>query len=366
MSWRNQSAASEDSVLLQDRDYQRMVRAQCQAMPKVDLHRHLEGSLRLETLAEIALEHGIDLPSYDLEALRPYVQVTEDYQPGFHRFLEKFKLLRRFYTTREAVQRVAYEAVADAANDNVKYLELRFNPVALAQARSFRYRDVMEWVWAGVQRAQADHDILVRLIVSVIRQEAEQAAQVIETALECQAECGIVGIDVAGDEVNFPLTPFVPVFTLARQAGLHVTVHAGEAGNATRVREAIELLNAERIGHGVRCIENSDVVRLVRDRGVTLEVCPTSNLQTGVMRLWGHHPLPDLYRLGLRVTVNTDDPSISSTTLTDEYYVVLTTMNMQMPQLKRMLLYSIQAAFLPEADKAELERRFRDELGTEA
>jgi adenosine deaminase len=124
------------------------------ALPKVDLHRHLEGSLRLETLAEIAEEHGIDLPSYDIEQLRPYVQFTDE-EPGFQRFLEKFKLLRRFYTTREAVKRVAYEAVADAAADNVKYLELRFSPSALAHAQSFSLHEVTEWV---IEAGQASGD----------------------------------------------------------------------------------------------------------------------------------------------------------------------------------------------------------------
>lgn len=342
------------------------LQAELHAMPKIDLHRHLEGSLRLETLAEIALEHGIDLPSYDIDILRPYVQVTEDYQPGFHRFLEKFKLLRRFYTTREAVERIAYEAVVDAAADNVKYLELRFNPVALAHAQSFRYSDVMDWVWRAAQRAQMEHDITVRLIVSVVRQEAATATEIVEIAMDRRQAGGIVAIDVSGDEVNFPLTPFISIFKKARQAGLRVTVHAGEAGGAHKVQEAIDLLEAERIGHGVRCIENSNVIRLVRERQVALEVCPTSNLQTGVMRLWGHHPLPDLYRLGLRVTVNTDDPSVSSTTLTDEYWVVLTTMHMQVADLKRMLINSVQAVFLSPEEQAALETRFRAELSLSA
>jgi len=338
------------------------LRMELHALPKIDLHRHLEGSLRLETLAEIALEHGIDLPSYDIETLRPYLQMTEEDPPGFHRFLQKFKLLRRFYTTREAVQRIAYESAADAAIDNVKYLELRFTPVALAQMQSFRYVDVISWVKAGVERAQREYDITVRLIVSVNRQEPDTAAEVIQTAIECRKENSVVGIDVAGDEVNFPLAPFIPVFEKALQEGMHVTVHAGEASGAHRVKEAIDLLDAKRIGHGVRCIENSSVVRLVRDNNVTLEVCPTSNLQTGVMRSWGHHPLPDLFRLGVRVTVNTDDPSISSTTLTDEYFVVLSTMRMQIDDLKLMLINSAQSVFLPAEEKAALEARFRTAL----
>jgi len=332
-----------------------------QPMPKIDLHRHLEGSLRLETLASIALEHGVDLPSYDLEKLRPYVQVTEGYQPDFHRFLEKFKLLRRFYTTREAIERITYEAVADAAVDNVKYLELRFNPVALTRAQGFRVSDVMDWVCAAASRAQADHDIIARLIVSITRQEPETAHDIVEASIE-RMDRGIVAFDISGDEINYPLEPFVPVFRRARQAGLGLTVHAGEAGKASNVREALELIEPERIGHGVHAIENSDVLRMVRDRGATLELCPTSNLQTGVIYLMGHHPLPDLYRLGIKCTINTDDPSISDTTLTDEYRLVIAGMSMSLAELKTMVMNAAEAVFLPLGEKAALVARFRAEL----
>jgi adenosine deaminase len=333
-----------------------------QPMPKIELHRHLEGSLRLETLQHIALEHGVDLPSYDLETLRPYVQVTDGYQPAFHNFLEKFKLLRRFYTTRKAIERIAYEAVADAATDNVKYLELRFNPVALSRVQGFRLEDVMDWVCASVARAQDHHDIIARLIVSIKRDEPETAGAIVEAAIK-RKKHGIVAFDISGDEVNFTLEPFVPIFRRARQAGLGLTVHAGEAGSARNVREALELIKPERIGHGVHCIEDSNVVKLVRDSGVTLEVCPTSNLQTGVVHLMSHHPLPDLYGLGLKLTINTDDPSVSDTTLTDEYRLVVAGMSMSLNDLKRMILNAAEVAFLPDEERAALVARFRAELG---
>jgi len=337
------------------------LRAILRSMPKIDLHRHLEGSLRLETLTCIALEHGVDLPSYDLEKLRPYVQVTEDYHPDFHRFLEKFRLLRRFYKTEQAIDRIAYEAVVDAAADNLKYLELRFNPVALAREKGFRYSDVMDWVWQAASRAQAEHDIIVRLIVSLTRQEPESAEEVVQAAIQ-RRDRGIVALDLSGDEVSYPLQPFISLFNRARADGLGLIVHAGEAGGPENVREAIELIGPERIGHGVRSIANSDVVRMVRDRGVTLEMCPTSNYQTGVMRLMKHHPLPDFYRLGIKVTLNTDDPSISDTTLSDEYYLAIAGMGLEMADLKRIIMTAVRATFLPPNEKAALEARFRAEL----
>jgi adenosine deaminase len=337
------------------------LRAQLHAMPKVDLHRHLEGSLRLQTLAEIAQEHGMDLPSYDIEYLRPFVTVTDD-EPDFHRFLEKFRLLRRFYPTREAVERVAYEAVADAADDNIKYLELRFNPVAQARVQGFSLDEVTTWVCGAVSKAQKEHDIRVNLIVQVGRDERlETAWDVAQIAVAHRNE-GVVGLDLAGDEVKYPARDFAEVFRWARTEGLYITVHAGEAAGAHNVRDAIELLGAQRIGHGIRTIENSQVVQLVRDRDITLEICPTSNLQTGVVRRIGLHPLRDLLVLGLRATLNTDDPSISDTTLTDEYVVAMLAMGLTLEHVKTTIVMAAEGSFQPPEERARLAEWFREEL----
>jgi adenosine deaminase len=331
------------------------------ALPKVDLHRHLEGSLRLETLAEIAEEHGIDLPSYNLEQLRPYVQFTDE-EPGFHRFLEKFKLLRRFYTTREAVRRVAYEAVVDAAKDNVKYLELRFSPSALAHAQRFPLHEVTEWVIEAVEQAQQETGMLARLLCAVVRHDSYDLAQeVIEVAIAYR-DRGIVGVDLAGDEVHYPAAPFAPLFKRAADHGLGITIHAGEAGGAANVREAVEILHAERIGHGIRSIEDANVVRLLRQNNVTLEVCPTSNLQTGAVDNFGLHPLRDLYVLGVNVTINTDDPSVSDTSLTDEYVVAMLGLGVSLRDVRRCTRNSIRAAFLPPEVKRQLEESILTEF----
>ena len=325
------------------------------ALPKVDLHRHLEGSLRLETLAEIAQEHGIDLPSYNIEQLRPYVQFTDE-EPGFQRFLEKFKLLRRFYTTREAVKRVAYEAVVDAATDNVKYLELRFSPSALAHAQSFPLHEVTEWVIEAVDQAQAATGVLARLLCAVVRHDTYALArQVIEVAIAYR-DRGIVGVDLTGDEIHYPAAPFAPLFKRAADHGLGITIHAGEAGSAVNVREAVEVIHAQRIGHGIRSIEDSSVVQLLRQHGVTLEVCPTSNLQTGVVDNFGLHPLRDLYVLGVKVTVNTDDPSVSDTSLTDEFMVAMMGLGVTLRDLRTCTRNAIQAAFLPLETRRQLEK----------
>ncbi len=322
-------------------------------IPKIDLHRHLEGSLRLSTLAEIAHEHGVDLPSLSLEELRPYVQVVDD-PPDFLSFLAKFRLLRRFYSSREAVERIAYEAVADAAADNVRYLELRFSPVALALNQGFDFEDVVDWVILAVNRAQQEHDIQVRLIVLTNRHEPQYAPQLAEIAID-RKDKGIVALDLAGDEVNYPqLDPFEAPFKKAKAAGLHITVHAAEAGPATNARDAVTQLGAERIGHGIRIRENIAVMDMINREQITLEICPTSNLQTGTIPRLNQHPLFAFYQLGIPVTINTDDPSISNTTLTDEFLVTTGGVGVPFKALCDMIINAAQAAFLPEAEKLRL------------
>lgn len=338
---------------------QRDLRAILLNLPKIDLHRHLEGSLRLATLAEIAQEHGVDLPSWSLEQLRPYVQVIDGDTPDFLSFLAKFKLLRRFYSTPDAVRRVTREAIIDAADDNVRYLELRFNPVALGHNQGFSFEDVTDWVIEATDEAQKTCKITVRLIVQMGRHEPQFAQQLVEIAV-ARKDKGIVAIDLAGDEINYPVTQFIKIFHWAKMQGLHITCHAAEAGPATSVVDAIKLLGAERIGHGIQARGNDKVIELLRSERITLEMCPTSNLQTGTIPRLSQHPLFAFHKLGIPVTINTDDPSISNTTLTDEFLVAKRGIGVPFRDLRRMTLNAAQAAFLPEPEKKRLVDWFKN------
>lgn len=331
--------------------------AELKTLPKIDLHRHLEGSLRLDTLLEIARKHNLKVPSDTLEALRPFVQVTND--PATHEaFLAKFEVLRHFYRSPELIRRLVYEAVADAAEDNVKYLELRFSPQALTRVRGFSMADAADWVIESVAQAEVDYDIQVGLIITLVRHDPiQQARHVAEIAFE-RCGKGIVGLDLAGDEVKFPSRPFTPLFKEAKQVGLGITVHAGEWASAFGVREAVLDLFADRIGHGVRTLENSEILRLVRDHQTAFEVCLTSNLQTGVVHQMNHHPLVDMLDVGLNATINTDDPSISNCTLTDEYEIAVNRLKISYPTLRQSILTAANAAFLPPDDRRNLVRKF--------
>lgn len=326
-------------------------------LPKIELHRHLEGSLRLFTLLDVAREYNIQLPTYDPEEFRAYVQVVND-PADFHHFLAKFRLLRYFYTSKEVIQRIAREVVYDAAEDNIRYLEIRFNPIAESRVHGFKLDDVVEWVMEATRQAQAEKDVRTCLIIQIGREEPlETAESLVDLAITYRGDL-IRGVDLAGDEVTYPAEKFARPFERARAAGLHVTAHAGEAVGWKSVRAAIEILGAERIGHGIRTVENSEVVQLARERRVALEVCPTSNLHTGVVPHVHQHPLLDLFALGLRVTINTDDPSISNTTLSEEYAVAVERIGLDKEHLYQALRNAVEAAFIPEEERWQLRERF--------
>ena len=322
------------------------------AFPKVELHRHLEGSLRLSTLIEIGRMHGLDLVGTD--HLRPLVQVGEDEPYTFENFLSKFATLRLFYRSPEVIGRITHEAIEDAAVDNIRYLELRFTPVALSRAEDFPLGEVMDWVIDGARKGEADLGVKTRLIVSVNRHESvELAEEVIRLAVDRQGQ-GIIGVDLAGSEATAPADPFLGLFREAQQAGLKITIHAGEWGGPENVRQAIEDFGAQRIGHGVRVMEDPDVVALARERGTTFEVCITSNYQSGVVPSLEAHPFPRMLDAGLNATLNTDDPSISQIVLSNEYRLANEQLGVPLAKVRDQVFTAANAAFLPEDERADL------------
>lgn len=337
------------------------LRARLKRWPKIDLHRHLEGSLRLETLAEVARQHGVGLPGYEVETIRPYVQVTEGEPHTYSNFLAKFGVLRYFYQTQQVVERVTYEAVADAAADNVRYLELRFTPTALADQRNFSVEDVTGWVIGSVREAEQDHDIRVGLILNMNRHENLDVGWEI-ARLAVRHKDQVVGLDLGGDEVEFSARPFAPLFQHAKREGLGITVHAGEWQGSENIAESVNYLGAQRIGHGVRAIENADVVNLLCRRRIALEICPTSNLLSGVVPSPSDHPLTDLLDSGIAITINTDDPSISNIDLTDEYALAVSELGLTTDNLKQAVVNAAKAAFLPPDERAELATWFEGAL----
>ena len=327
-------------------------------LPKVDLHRHLEGSLRLQTLVETARNYDLDVPK-ELELLRPYVQVTDE-PPDAATFLAKFETLRHFYRTPETIYRLAYESVADAARDNVHYLELRFSPQALSRVRGFSLEEVTDWVIQAVQQASEDFGIHVSLIVTLVRHDSfDQAQKVAEIAFDRHGD-GIRGLDLAGDEVNYSARPFKELFLEARRLGLGTTIHAGEWCGADAVRIAVEEMEASRIGHGVRAIEDANLMALLKERGTALEVCLTSNMQTASISAIEKHPLKQFLQNQVPVTLNTDDPCISNISLTDEFEIAQKHLNISYEEMRRMTFMAIDSGFIDLEEKQRLRAYFAE------
>jgi adenosine deaminase len=333
------------------------------SLPKVELHRHLEGSLRLTTMLDVARQHGVTVP-INMFNLSGLVQVQDQDPQTFTNFLDKFKTLRLFYKSPDVIHRVTREAVEDAAKDNVRYLELRFTPVALSRAEGFPLHDVMDWVVESANAAAQKYKVKVGLIASVNRHESPDLAEQVAWLAAGYMKNGLYGLDLAGNEAEFKTAPFHDIFKEARQAGLRITIHAGEWGPAENVRDAILNLGAERIGHGVRVMDagSEDIVSLAKERGTVFEVCVTSNYQSGVVRSLPAHPLPKMIEAGLQTTLNTDDPSVSRITLTHEYQHVCEQLKVPIGVLKQSVLRGAQACFLPEAEKSQFVESIKKEL----
>lgn len=331
------------------------------ALPKVELHRHLEGSLRLKTMLDIARAHQITVPLHTSRLSR-LVQMQDSEPFTYQNFLAKFATLRLFYRSPEVIHRVTREAVEDAAMDNVRYLELRFTPVALSRAERFPMGEVIDWVCESSQAAAKEFGITVRLIASVNRHEDPALAEQVAWLAADRVHGCLVGLDLAGNEAEFNAQPFIGIFREARQSGLHLTIHAGEWSGATSVREALVDLEAERIGHGVRILEDEHVVAIAREKGTPFEVCVTSNFQTGVVSSLEEHPLMKMIAAGLNVTLGTDDPSISQITLSNEYHQAVHGLGMSRELMEQRLIAAAQAAFLPPGEQELLLAQIRREL----
>ncbi len=288
-------------------------------LPRIDLHRHLDGNIRLGTILELADKNGIVLPAETDEDLRPFVTVTTP-QPGLLEFLEKFRWSVGVLKTPDDCWRVAFENVEDALNERLDAVELRFSPWFMAQAHGLDAAEVASAVADGVEAGVAAFGVKASLIGILSRTFGPATCwRELDALMEIRDR--LVAVDLAGDEAGYPASLFVEHFERARDAGLGITIHAGEAAGPWSIREAIDLLGAKRIGHGVRAIEDPALMDELAERRIGLECCPTSNVQTSTVRSYSEHPLRAFLEAGLLATINTDDPGISAITFDHELAV---------------------------------------------
>jgi len=323
-----------------------------QTLPLVELHRHLDGSIRLQTILELADEHGIALPAHDIAGLAPYIHVDES-APSLMAFLDRFEHMIAVLVDADACRRVAYENVEDAMLEGIDYIELRYSPWFMARSHGMHMVDVIEACSDGVRAAERDTGVRANIIGGLSRTYGvETCMWEMEAILERRDE--FVAVDLAGDEPNFPAPLFVEHFRRARDAGLHVTAHAGEAAGPGSVWSAINDLGAERIGHGFRAIEDMALVDYMIKRDIGLESCPTSNLHISAVEDYASHPIKQLAGHGVKFCLNTDDPGISAIDLAHEYNVAAPAIGLSANQVHQSQRDGLDMAFLPGQEKSAL------------
>lgn len=322
----------------------RKLNIQIERIPKVDLHVHLEGAIRPETIWELARSTGIVLPSESFEEFIPHIQHMPEEMRSLKHFLKKFDTTRLILTNSDTLARITFELLQDCHRSNVRYAEIRFNPSRMFM-QGMTEECIRDGLLQGVLQAKQSLGIRSSLICGIARELGTEMAERVTRFALSGVDSYLVGLDLFGDEA-FPSDCYNEYFARAKAGGLHITVHAGEAGGAENIKKAIIDLGAERIGHGVRIIEDPSVMELAKKHGIYFEMCPTSNYQTGAVDDLSLHPLPYLYRQGLNVGIHTDDPRISNTTLNEEYRIGYEKLQFSLEELVDMVLTTTEHIFL--------------------
>ncbi len=322
-------------------------------IPVVDLHRHLDGSVRLETMLDLARQHGLDMPAWDVQSLRPHAQVIGTIT-DLEACLPKFTLMQRVMVDYDACRRIVWENLEDAVEEGIDYIELRFSPGFMAEVHKLDPTGVTSAVCEAWEEARDQLQVKAKLIVIMSRHYGPEACQAELDLAIAHRNRGVAGVDLAGVEKMGPGHLFVEHMHQAHEAGLHVTIHAGEWSGPQSVRQAVLELGAERIGHAVGAKDDPSVMDLLAERGVAIESCPTSNVQFSMVSSYQDHPLPMWLERGLLVTVNTDDPGISGIDLPHEYRVLREEMGLGDDHIRKLQENGVKAAFLTDEERAAL------------
>jgi len=321
-------------------------------LPFIDLHRHLDGNVRLATILDLGRQHGIKLPGDSIETLRPHVQV-EGVMPDLVSWLNKLHWMIAVLGDYDACRRIARENVEDAKAEGLDYVELRFSPYFMAGPNQLDAARVAEAVVAGIEEGRAKTGLPVKLIGILSRTFGPEACRIELEALLAQRP-HITALDLAGDEKNWPAELFVEHFKRGRDAGWEITVHAGEAGGAASIWSALRELGATRIGHGIRAIDDPALLDHLAEHRIGLEINLTSNVQTNTVPSFLAHPMKQFLSHGLRATINTDDPVISGIDLRHEYAVAAPAAGLSPAEIRLAQQHALSIAFLTPEEKARL------------
>ena len=318
-------------------------------LPKAEIHIHLEGAIRTQTIIDVAKDHGLSLPAYEASELDKHVKVYDQLR-DLQAVLDAFAIFQNSITSPEIVERIAWELFEDSARQNIKLFEVRFSPDWAFHGHHLDWDACLEGLLRARARAEAEFDMAIGYIaISSRGMGADSCVRTVDWAIRHRDH--ILGVDLADGELLHPMSDFVKPILRAKDAGLKVTIHSGEDTTAAYVVETIDNFIPDRIGHGIHSIEDMRAVDLIRERGITLEVNPWSNYLTNSVRTIEEHPLKKLFDLGVKVTINSDDPEVLETNLNNEYRIAHEVLGMSMDEIAACNRNAYEASFIPEIAK---------------
>ena len=329
-------------------------------LPKTDLHVHLDGSVRTETLIELAAQQKVELPATDPKKLEKAVMSGKTCK-NLGEYLQGFDITLSVMQEPEALYRIAYELAEDAAKENVWYMEVRYSPI-LHTEKGMKLTEIVDSVLDGLRDAEKKYRIKTGVIICGMRSVNPETSLTLAKLAVAYKNQGVVAFDLAGQEESYPAKHHKEAFYLTRNNNINTTAHAGEAYGSESIHQALHYCGAHRIGHGTRLMEDGDLLNYVNDHRIPLEICLLSNVQTGAAKALETHPLRFYYDYGLRVCICTDNRLISDTTVTHEYLLAHKHLGFQLDEIKEMILDGFKSAFLPNRQKSSMLRAVTDEL----
>jgi adenosine deaminase len=321
-------------------------------LPKTDLHVHLDGSMRLETIMELAKEDRIDLGVSTVQELEEKIGPGRAHE-SLDQYLKGFDITLKVLQTEAGLYRAAYELAEDAAKDGIEYMEVRFSPILHTKGR-LSSTFILEAVLAALRDAEKDFKIKSGVIVCGIRNISPTVSLRLAELAVAFKNRGVVGFDLAGAELNYPARDHLDAFTLILSNNVNVTIHAGEAYGPDSIHQALHYCGAHRLGHGTRLREDGDLLNYVNDHRIPMEICLSSNTQTGAVRNLDQHPFRFYLDLGLRVTINTDNRLITKTTMTDEFWIAYKSFDLKPREILDLVMNGVKSSFLPYEIKRDM------------
>ena len=329
-------------------------------LPKVELHCHLDGSLRIKTMIDIAKQNAIDLPTFDSNKLSAIISLN-DQKVSLEDYLDRFDLTLSILQDQDSLERVSYELLEDLAEENVCYAEIRFSPI-LHTKNKMTIEDALNAVKKGIKRAEKEFEIKSGIIICGIRNiDPSVSLDLAELAVKHKNN-GVIGFDLAGAEYNYPAKKHKEAFYLIRNNNINTTIHAGEAFGPESIHQAIHTCGANRIGHGIRLREDIELMSYINDHRICLEMCLTSNYHTGAIDIIENHPFKFYYKQGIRVSLNTDNRLISSTNLSKEYFLASKLFNLNVNDVREIIIMSMKSSFIPQKDRKQMIKKISDDL----